>query len=292
MDGSSTTALLDHSATPLLDTDVEAPSIVVPDTVPVGLVAPPRQAADVTTPASDDQDGATPSLADVIARYGQYVALFVGAGLISGSVVHFPLAPMRYAVIGGVGAAIFAIASVIGERSSKDAAGLVRVAVTSLVLALGIGMISGSIQHFQDIPDRAATLIPLGLALSIAAFILRNGLRPENEDLAALALWSVTAIVALLIGLGALADRVGAAPGLLVPRGRRALKNVRDPIELWAVATERDAPGGALAIDPVCRMALDPRRAAARIDHEGALHHFCSNACAEAFERQPGRFRP
>jgi adenylate cyclase len=83
-----------------------------------------------------------------------------------------------------------------------------------------------------------------------------------------------------------------AAPGLLVPRGRRALKNVRDPIELWAVATERDAPGGALAIDPVCRMALDPRRAAARIDHEGALHHFCSNACAEAFERQPGRFRP
>jgi hypothetical protein len=213
MDGSSTTALLDHSATPLLDTDVEAPSIVVPDTVPVGLVAPARQAADVTTPASDDQDGATPSLADVIARYGQYVALFVGAGLISGSVVHFPLAPMRYAVIGGVGAAIFAIASVIGERSSKDPAGLVRVAVTSLVLALGIGMISGSIQHFQDIPDRAATLIPLGLALSIAAFILRNGLRPENEDLAALALWSVTAIVALLIGLGALADRVGAAPG-------------------------------------------------------------------------------
>jgi hypothetical protein len=131
----------------------------VPDTIPVDLV--PQG----------------PSFGALVNRYGQYVALFVGAGLISGSVVHFPLAPTRYAIIGGVGAAIFALASVLGERAGKDAAGLVRLALSSLALALGIGMMSGSVQHFQDIPDRAARLIPIGLLLSAAAFVVRNELR-------------------------------------------------------------------------------------------------------------------
>ena len=152
------------------------------------------------------------SLVEVVTQYGQYVALFVGAGLISGSVVHFPLAPTRYAIIGGIGAAIFAVASVLSDRAGKDVMALARIAVSSLALALGIGMISGSIQHFQDIPERAARLIPIGLTLSVGAFIVRNALRPKKDDLAAIALWAVTAVAVLAIGLGQVADRMTAEP--------------------------------------------------------------------------------
>ena len=181
--------------------DVAAP--VVPDTLPAELTDErgPRTNAQ---PASAQPE----SLSDVVGQYGQYVALFVGAGLISGSVVHFPLAPLRYAVIGAVGGAIFAAASIFTDRAGKDTASLARIAVASLVLALGIGMVSGSIQHFQDIPARAAQLIPLGIVLSVPAFIIRNGLRPKSDDLAAIALWTATAAVVLTVGLGDMAKRV------------------------------------------------------------------------------------
>ena len=188
---------------------------------PAGAAADlPRVPAPVAVPASRPAQpamrvsaGADVSLGGLASQYGKYVALFVGAGLISGSVVHFPLAPARYAAIGAAGAALFAVASVLSDREGRSAAGLVRLALASLVLALGIGMISGSIQHFQDIPDRAARLIPLGLALSVGAFIVRNELWPTKDDLAAVALWTVTLVVGLSMGLGQLASTVGTGTG-------------------------------------------------------------------------------
>lgn len=175
----------------------------MPDTIPVDLLEP----GGATTAAHAPRHH---TLTEVLSRYGTYLALFVGAGLISGAVVHFPLAPTRYAVIGGVGAAVFAVASVLADRAGRDALGIARLAIASLALALGIGMVSGSIQHFQDIPERASKLVPIGLALSVAAFIVRNELRPKKDDLAAVALWAVVAVVALGLGLGRLADTMEA----------------------------------------------------------------------------------
>ena len=196
MDGTSSPTLLEDRPRAAASDAPRHFGSVVPDTVPADLLG--------QRPAAAPRD----SLITVAGRYAEYVALFVGAGLISGAVVHFPLAPARYAVIGGFGAVLFAAASVLADRQSRDPTALVRLAVTSLVLALGIGMISGSIQHFQDIPERAAQLIPIGLAISVAAFVLRNELRPAKDDLAALALWTVVGVVALGVLLGTLADHV------------------------------------------------------------------------------------
>ena len=165
-------------------------------------------AADPTS----DSDTHT-SIGGLFAQYGKYVALFVGAGLISGSVVHFPLAPVRYAIIGAVGALLFAIASVVTEFGDRDPLRLLRVAVSSLALALGIGMISGSIQHFMDIPDRAALLIPLGVVLSLAAFGIRHTLRLKRSDLALIVPWLIIGVFALGFGLGKLADVAEAQGG-------------------------------------------------------------------------------
>jgi class 3 adenylate cyclase/YHS domain-containing protein len=73
-------------------------------------------------------------------------------------------------------------------------------------------------------------------------------------------------------------------------RGRQELRNVREPVELVAAVRQGEAAGPALAVDPVCRMAVDPGRAAGRLTYGGADHFFCSLACAGAFARRPERY--
>jgi hypothetical protein len=145
-------------------------------------------------PAVDHVSGSTYML-----RYGGYLGLFVGAGLISGAVVHYPLAPLRYGIIGVVGALLFAIASVLTERR-ENGGSMAKVAVSSFILATGVGMVAGGIQHFPDIPDRATVLIPLGLVLSVVAFSVRQGVRPQKDHM--FGIGAATAVVLLLLGMG------------------------------------------------------------------------------------------
>lgn len=146
----------------------------------------------------------TTSSSQYLMSWSRYVSLFLGAGLISGSVVHYPLDPGRYLLIGAAGAALFAVASAFHEARSKlnGPIELLRFIVASLVLALGIGMISGGIQHFSDIPDRAATLIPLGGALSLLAFAVRDGYRLQRSHLRRLVgvVAGVLLVLALVLG--------------------------------------------------------------------------------------------
>jgi adenylate cyclase len=76
---------------------------------------------------------------------------------------------------------------------------------------------------------------------------------------------------------------------LYVSRGRQTLRNVRDPVELFAAVRQGDSEGQ-LPIDPVCRMAVDPERAVGRLLHEGTTYFFCTLSCAGEFARDPERF--
>ena len=74
------------------------------------------------------------------------------------------------------------------------------------------------------------------------------------------------------------------------PRGRHALRNVREPVELFAAQRVAGAGAGQLPIDPVCRLAVDPEHAPGRLVHEGTAYYFCTLTCAGAFARDPERF--
>jgi adenylate cyclase len=74
------------------------------------------------------------------------------------------------------------------------------------------------------------------------------------------------------------------------PRGRKMLRNVREPVEVFAALRQSEPMRGRLPVDPVCRMAVDPDRAAGRLMHEGTAYFFCSLACAGEFAREPERF--
>lgn len=87
-------------------------------------------------------------------------------------------------------------------------------------------------------------------------------------------------------------DAVGGAvlPGQLRPRGRKALKNVREPVELFALIPEGMPDDRRLPIDPVCHMTIDPDRAGETLVHDGTEYAFCSETCAKAFLSQPRRY--
>jgi YHS domain-containing protein len=76
------------------------------------------------------------------------------------------------------------------------------------------------------------------------------------------------------------------------PRGRRTLRNVREPVELFAAVRAGGREGASLPRDPVCRMAVDPGRAVGRLVYEDVAYFFCTLACAAEFARHPERFAP
>ncbi|HBY96728.1 MAG: YHS domain-containing protein [Ardenticatenaceae bacterium] len=45
-----------------------------------------------------------------------------------------------------------------------------------------------------------------------------------------------------------------------------------------------------MAIDPVCGMEVDEKKAAARAEHMGNTYYFCSPGCKVAFEKDPHRY--
>lgn len=77
---------------------------------------------------------------------------------------------------------------------------------------------------------------------------------------------------------------------LYAPRGRRSLRNVREPVELFAAVRAGESSTGALPQDPVCRMLVDPERAAGRLVYQDTAYFFCTLACAAEFARHPERF--
>jgi Cu+-exporting ATPase len=43
-------------------------------------------------------------------------------------------------------------------------------------------------------------------------------------------------------------------------------------------------------IDPVCKMDVDPARAAAQSTHNGQTYYFCCVGCKRSFDREPEKY--
>lgn len=72
-------------------------------------------------------------------------------------------------------------------------------------------------------------------------------------------------------------------------RGRQVLRNVAEPVEIFAVVRV-DEGADHLAIDPVCQMAVDPEHAVGRLRLGEKAYYFCSLTCAAAFAQHPERY--
>jgi adenylate cyclase len=73
-------------------------------------------------------------------------------------------------------------------------------------------------------------------------------------------------------------------------RGRQTLRNLGDPLELVAAVRQGDASERGLAIDPDCRMAVEPEHAGGRLTYDDITYFSCTLTCAGAFAQDPHRF--
>jgi adenylate cyclase len=73
-------------------------------------------------------------------------------------------------------------------------------------------------------------------------------------------------------------------------RGRWTFRNVAAPVLVYAAVRQGPHSSSGLPIDPVCRMAVDPRHGVGRLTHEGVEYCFCSLGCAGAFAQQPAKY--
>lgn len=142
------------------------------------LTTPSSEPAITERPRSRKRVG-EPSLH---ARYVGAMLYFVGAALIAGAVVHYPIDPPVYAVICLVGALVFLLGTVVNEFVFAAERPALRRAIAlvtfSLLLSFGVGLLGGGIQHFEQFPERSAAMTPIGLLMSYAAFVAKD---PEGR---------------------------------------------------------------------------------------------------------------
>jgi len=148
--------------------------------------------------------------------YLSYVALFLGMGLISGSIVHMPVSPVRYSLIMLIGVAMFGFASFVSDIAKQEnltSAGIVRALLFSLLVSVGIGMMSGGIQHWEENPTYSAMLIPSGLGLSLFSFIVKNNVRLSVKRFYGVVLLFIVLAIPLKFTLDYMAGSVAQTEG-------------------------------------------------------------------------------
>jgi len=45
-----------------------------------------------------------------------------------------------------------------------------------------------------------------------------------------------------------------------------------------------------MASDPVCKMNVEPEKAAGKAEHAGQVYYFCSDTCHKKFVADPGKY--
>ena len=79
------------------------------------------------------------------------------------------------------------------------------------------------------------------------------------------------------------------APDIVIThQGPASLKNLPQPVDLYEIVLPCSARQ--YAIDPVCKMQVDKRRAAGDLHFNERTYWFCSLACVERFAKQPSSY--
>jgi len=124
----------------------------------------------------------------------------------------------------------------------------------------------------------AATLLgipAIGLISGIVAGILLNQRLAVNEAGAVF-----VSVAGLVLG------------GIIawVSYRRMAVDNQLAPVITRIIKRSSKTAASLMAIDPVCKMQVDPAAAAASLDYQGKTYYFCHPDCREAFIKNPATY--
>ena len=104
--------------------------------------------------------------------FTSHILRYVGVGLISGSIVHMGTlggGTVHYILLVALGVTAFIVGTLMEKKMKDITPSLI---IISVLLAIGVGMVSGSTQHYLDGPVYASFLLPIGLFLGYTMFAL------------------------------------------------------------------------------------------------------------------------
>jgi hypothetical protein len=207
----------------------------------------------------------------IIVPFLTYICLFVGMGLVSGSIVHLGAPEVsRYVTIGCVGMVLFVVGSYVQEAllnsDNLRQEGAVKYILYSLLLAIGVGMMSGGTQHFLDFPLYAKYLLPVGFVLALAAYVLRNNLSLSFKGWSVLIAGALGIAIPTFLGLNVYAQSLPAGSGHQHGDGGHSEGGA---IVEQTVPNKRSVPAAAKSPGAASK---SPDAAEAGHDHQGHPH--------------------
>lgn len=154
----------------------------------------------------------------VFAPYGNFILLFIGAGFISGGIVHLGEGINWWdGSLLLLGIVLFVLGSYLQEvfyhQKNLQEEGVLAFLGYSLLLSIGVGMASGGTQHFIDTPGYSSLLIPLGVSLGVWAFVLKQGIDLTRSQWMKLVVGVALFGLVLGAGLSFVAGRLPSSPG-------------------------------------------------------------------------------
>jgi uncharacterized protein (DUF305 family) len=131
------------------------------------------------------------------------IMILLSTGFISGGLVHIGFNNKNnpyYIGFGVFGCFLFVLGNYLQEKliNKKELIGLNTIffLLSTLGLAIGVGMMSGGLQHFTDFPNYAKYLIPIGFFLSVLFYNFKTRVIKMNKFVPVL---GITALLGVLI---------------------------------------------------------------------------------------------
>lgn len=108
-----------------------------------------------------------------------YFLLLASTSFIAGGIVHLGLGENTayYLALAVLGVVCFTVGNYLQEfvlRKKTRPTNLGAFLLVSFVLSVGMGMMTGGVQHYLDNPAYSSVLIPVGLILAVLAFLSRE----------------------------------------------------------------------------------------------------------------------
>lgn len=176
-----------------------------------------------------------------------YFLMLASTSFIAGGIVHLGMGENTtfYMALAAVGVVCFTAGNYLQEyviRKNERGTRLGKFLLVSFVLSLGMGMMTGGVQHFLDNPPYSTILIPAGLLLAVSAFAMREGLTLGRKVTQLIS--GTLAVAALLFGgLSVLSTSVSAPAA----HGHGAATDEVSPNVPDAQHSATDAPETAVA---------------------------------------------
>lgn len=130
----------------------------------------------------------------------QHIAMalkYGGISFIAGSVSHGVFSGQRSLVTAGLGVVAFILGMWLESKDKKEkGAVLVKALAISTLLAISLGLFTGSLQHFPDSPNRSLWAVPLGFAVSILALVWMS----KQDWTQSIKRYAVASLATVLVG--------------------------------------------------------------------------------------------